>query len=88
MTMDVYSKALKSKRRWAHARRTAAALDPALDAAVNGQAMGTNAASGLPDAEEQRPPERGNPVASGVSEVEPAGIEPATSCLQSRRSPS
>ena len=54
MTMDVYSKALKSKRRRAHARRTAAAPDTALEAAVNGQAMGTNAAGELPEAEEQR----------------------------------
>lgn len=54
MTMDVYSKALKSKRRRAHARRTAEASDPVLDAAVNGQAMGTDAAGGLPEAEEQR----------------------------------
>src|SRR3954453_18946352 len=50
MTMDVYSQALKSKRRRAHARRTAAASD----AAVNGQAMGTSAAGGLPESEKQR----------------------------------
>lgn len=54
MTMDVYSKALKSKRRRAQARRTAEAPDPVLDAAVNGHAMGTNAAGGLPEADEQR----------------------------------
>src|SRR3712207_74948 len=54
MTMDVYSKALKSKRRRAQARRTADAPDPLLDAAVNGHAMGTDTAGGLPEADEQR----------------------------------
>jgi hypothetical protein len=50
MTMDVYSRALKSKRRRAHARRSEQAPDRAFDPAVNGHAMGTNAADELPEA--------------------------------------
>jgi integrase len=53
MTLDLYARALKSKRRRPHARRGEQAPDRVLDAAVNGHAMGTNAADAIRDAEEQ-----------------------------------
>jgi integrase len=53
MTLDLYARALKSKRRRPHVRRAEQAPDPALDSAVNGHAMGTDAAGVAPEAEEQ-----------------------------------
>ena len=52
--MDIYSRALKSKRRRANVRRTQEATEPALDAAVNGHAMGTIGAGGMSEKVEQR----------------------------------
>jgi hypothetical protein len=53
MTTDVYSTALKLSG-VGRTRRTAAASDPPLDAAVNSQAMALTVPAGLLEAEEQR----------------------------------
>jgi integrase len=54
MTMDVYSKALKSKRRRAQARRTAEGVGSGARRGAEWAGKGTNDARGLPDAVERR----------------------------------
>jgi integrase len=50
--------------------------------------MGTSGVPGIDEAENHTARDAGNPAVAGLSPMEPDGIEPTTSCLQSRRSPS
>jgi class 3 adenylate cyclase len=82
LTLRVYARAMSSD---IHEKAR-------LNALVDGDSLGTigHCASNSPVRCSDRPLPRGSnsPPLQAIRQVEPTGIEPVTSCLQSRRSPS